>query len=73
AGESGDHIVVVNGIETVDASNADTDLIGHSYYGDRRSILADMFYLVRNDTRAAQRFGLKSITLKNQTYWLFEK
>ncbi|MDO3559804.1 alpha/beta hydrolase, partial [Ralstonia pseudosolanacearum] len=73
AGESGDHIVVVNGIETVDASNADTDLIGHSYYGDRRSILADIFYLIRNDTRAAQRFGLKSITLKSQTYWLFEK
>ncbi|WER48610.1 alpha/beta fold hydrolase [Cupriavidus sp. WKF15] len=73
AGEAGDRLVVCQGIETVDASNTDTGLIGHSYFGDRRSVLADMFYVVRNDVRAAQRYGLRALTLKNQTYWLIEK
>lgn len=57
----------------LDASNTDTGLIGHSYFGDRRSVLADMFYVVRNDVRAAQRYGLRALTLKNQTYWLRHK
>lgn len=73
AGESGEHIVVFRGIETVDASNTDTGLVGHSYYGDRRSVLSDIFYVVRDDKRAAQRFGLRAVTLKDQTYWLIEK
>jgi len=55
AGESGDHIVVFNGIETIDASNTDTDLVGHSYYGDRRSVIADMSYLVNEDLSAGKR------------------
>jgi esterase/lipase superfamily enzyme len=39
AGEAGQDMVILKGIETIDASNTDTDLIGHSYYGDRRSVL----------------------------------
>jgi esterase/lipase superfamily enzyme len=73
AGESGDHLVVLNGIETIDASNADTDLVGHSYYGDRRTVLADMWYLINGDMRAQQRCCLKPTLLHSQPYWVFLK
>lgn len=73
AGESGDHLVVVKGIETIDASDTDTDLIGHSYYGDRRTVLADMWYLINSDLRASQRCCLKRSMLHSQPYWVFLK
>ncbi|WP_429289680.1 alpha/beta hydrolase [Paraburkholderia sp. CI3] len=73
AGESGDHLVVLNGIETIDASNTDTDFVGHSYYGDRRNVLADMWYLVNGDVRAQQRCCLKPSLLHSQPYWVFLK
>lgn len=73
AGESGDHLVVLSGIETIDASNTDTDLVGHSYYGDRRTVLADMWYLVNGDMRAHQRCCLKPTLLHSQPYWVFLK
>ncbi|WP_225032193.1 alpha/beta hydrolase [Paraburkholderia sp. XV] len=71
AGESGDHLVVLNGIETIDASNTDTDLVGHSYYGDRRTVLADMWYLINGDMRAHQRCCLKPELFRSRPYWIF--
>jgi hypothetical protein len=44
-------------LDTVDASAVDTSLVGHSYYGDNRAVLADLFYLLRNG--APPRFGLE--------------
>jgi esterase/lipase superfamily enzyme len=74
AGESGDHLIVVNGIETIDASSTDTDLIGHSYYGDRRSVLADMWYLINGDTRASKRCCLQGVPSQvAPKYWVFRK
>jgi esterase/lipase superfamily enzyme len=73
AGESGDHLVVLNGIETIDASNTDTDLVGHSYYGDRRTVLADMWYLINGDMRARQRCCLKPTLFHSLPYWVFLK
>lgn len=72
-GESGDNLVVLNGIETIDASNVDTDFIGHSYYGDRRGILADMWYMFNGDLRASQRCCLNSARSHGLRYWIFEK
>jgi esterase/lipase superfamily enzyme len=73
AGESGDDLVVESGIETIDASNTDTDLVGHSYYGDRRTVLADMWYLVNGDVRAPQRCCLKPTQFHSEQYWIFLK
>jgi esterase/lipase superfamily enzyme len=74
AGESGEHIVVVDGVETIDATNTDTDLIGHSYYGDRRSVLADMWYLINGDMPASKRCCLipqpSAIAPK---WWVFQR
>lgn len=74
AGESGEHLIVTNGIETVDASDTDTDLIGHSYYGDRRSVLADMWYLINGQLPAAKRCCLQGKPSQDAPkYWVFVK
>lgn len=61
AGDAGPEIILLPGMDTIDASAADTSLLGHSYYGDKRSILGDIFYLIRHDLAAAARQGLRAI------------
>lgn len=73
AGDSGDGLVVSPGMETIDASNADTSFIGHSYYAEGRSALADMFYLINQQLRAAQRFGLHEVHSPAGRYWTFDE
>ena len=46
AGDSGSQLVVVPGVDTVDVSAVDTSLLGHNYYGDNSSVLADIFELL---------------------------
>jgi esterase/lipase superfamily enzyme len=71
AGESGDHIVLLDGIDTVDVSSVDTSFVGHSYYGDNRAVLSDMFNLIQGQP-AANRFGLKRRTKGGRSYWAFK-
>jgi len=60
AGDAGASIVVYNGLETVDATQVDTDLIGHSYYGDNRSVITDLSQLIdhQRNLRPSQSDGL---------------
>ncbi|UQU63605.1 alpha/beta hydrolase [Couchioplanes caeruleus] len=73
AGQTGDGLVVVTGVETIDASQLDTGLMSHSYFGERTSVLSDLFYLLRDATPAAGRFGLTLATHTNGLpYWVFD-
>ena len=65
------HICVVPKIDTVDASAVDTGLIGHAYFGDRRSILSDMFEVMQTSSPPSRRFGMHSANLQQMTYWVF--
>ncbi len=73
AGESGlFELLILNAVDTIDATKVDTSLLGHSYYGDHRSILADMFDLIRRGSPPLARFGL--VALDNpygSSYWQF--
>jgi esterase/lipase superfamily enzyme len=68
AGESGRNLVVMPGIDTIDASAADTSLMAHSYFAKKRSVLSDVFYLFRNSP-PAQRHGLEQMSHANGAYW----
>jgi esterase/lipase superfamily enzyme len=70
-GESGANLVLVSGIDTVDATDVDTSLIGHSYFSDERTVLHDMFDLIRYDLGPDHRFGLVKREEKAGTYWAF--
>jgi esterase/lipase superfamily enzyme len=73
AGEAGDGLVVVPGIETVDASSVETSMLGlsHAYYSDNATILSDLFALIRG-RRPSDRFGLRVIETPAGTYWQFK-
>lgn len=48
AGDSSGGVLVLEGVDTIDASDIDTDLLGHSYYGDCLPILADVNLMMRS-------------------------
>jgi esterase/lipase superfamily enzyme len=72
AGDAGEHIVVMQGLDTLDASAMDTSLLGHSYYGNKRSILADISDLLRYGHNPDGRFGLVPGIHAAGSYWLFQ-
>jgi esterase/lipase superfamily enzyme len=71
AGESGENIVVVTGLDTVDASTVDTSLTGHSYYAEDRTVLSDVYYLLTDGTPPGSRHGLDRRECSNGEYWVF--
>jgi len=58
-GISGDPCVL-DGLETIDATSVDSSLLGHSYFGQERSVLTDLGLLVRQGLRPEAR-GLRAI------------
>lgn len=69
AGDSGSDVVLVKGIETIDASGVDTSFLGHSYFASTSSIISDIFDLIKTGKRAENRKILLPITSKYLTYW----
>ena len=69
AGESGDQLVVVPGVETIDVSGIDLSLLGHSYYGDSESMLRDLYQVVRSRLSAPERSSLIPRQLGDAVYW----
>lgn len=70
AGDSSTEIVVVPGVETVDASGLDTSFLEHSYFASSSSVLGDIRRLVREGLRAAQR-GLLQREQGPDYFWKF--
>lgn len=71
AGQSGKGIVVVSGVDTIDATALDTGLMSHSYYGDHTSIVADIYATIRQGHPPEQRFGLRPVRHPSGQYWAF--
>lgn len=73
AGEAKEIPVIVPGIETVDATDASDGFLGHSYYGQSRSVLSDLFYIIHRGIPAAERFSLEPVDTAEGRYWRFRK
>jgi esterase/lipase superfamily enzyme len=73
AGDSGSQLVVLPGIDTVDVSAIDTSLLGHTYYGDNSTVLADIFELLNASKPADQRHWLRPERLGLLKYWVFHQ
>ena len=71
AGDSGDGMLLLAGVETIDATGVDTGFLKHSYFAEKRSALSDMFYLIHNNARADQRF-LDPVDTPEGRYWTFK-
>jgi esterase/lipase superfamily enzyme len=73
AGQGGADVLVIPGIDTIDASSVDTSTLGfsHSYYADNSTVLSDLFALLRGRP-PAERFGLVPVTTPRGPYWRFQ-
>ena len=58
-------------MDTIDISALKTDFLEHSYYGDHKSVISDLYYLLRG-TPTGQRFGLRQETARSGLYWQFK-
>jgi hypothetical protein len=73
AGDSGDGLVVVPGIDTIDVSAVDTSLVGHSYYGSSDSVLTDIWDLIKCAKGPDLREYLRPRDyVGGLKYWVFE-
>ncbi len=73
AGEAGDNIVVTPEVDTIDASSVDTDFLAHSYFCQDRTLLNDIFYLVKEGKPPGTRFGLDFKQWLSGAYWVFRR
>lgn len=69
AGDAGDKMVIIDGVETIDATGIDTSFLSHSYFADTNSIISDIFDIIQSGKRALNRSRLSLAKLKNQVYW----
>jgi esterase/lipase superfamily enzyme len=71
AGESGNAMIVVPGVDTVDVSEVDTSFVGHSYYGSNSTVLADLFELMQGSKPPDERKWLRAMRSGALKYWKF--
>ncbi len=69
AGDSGKGMVIVKGVETIDASGIDTSFLSHSYFADTSSIISDIYDLIKSGKRALDRKTLKPMELGERVYY----
>lgn len=73
AGDSGKGLVIVPGVETVDASDASGGLFGHSYFAEDRRIMEDIYSILQTGQRADARFALRAVDGPEGRYWTFRE
>ena len=59
AGDSRGGILVVPGMDSIDATGVDVSFLGHSYIGSEKSVLTDVFYALRGDLAADRKATIK--------------
>ncbi len=72
AGDSGDNILILNGIDTIESSNISTDFLGHSYFSSERAMIEDIFLIIKKSLGPLDR-GLKSRKGKSGNFWEFPR
>ncbi len=72
-GESGDGIVVMRDLDTVDASSVSTEFLGHSYFGDSTTVMSDLIYVIQQSLPPQERvrFALEPVRAAIGQYWRF--
>ena len=69
-GEGGDNIFVADGLDTIDASNVESDFMAHSYVFEGKETLTDLFYLINNGLKAEER-PLQKLEKNEKPYYIF--
>ena len=70
AGDSGSELVLVPGIQTIDATAVDSSLLGHSYYGSNVNVLYDLGQLLSGKSIESRDY-LRPNSDVTRPYWYF--
>jgi esterase/lipase superfamily enzyme len=68
---AGEPLLVIPGLDTIDASAVDTDFLGHSYFSDNWPLLSDIHSILFKDDPPAERFGLTEMQHPDGKYYAF--
>ncbi|MCX6631427.1 MAG: alpha/beta fold hydrolase [Candidatus Solibacter sp.] len=67
AGDAAGGVVVVQGMDSVDATGVDTSFLKHSYAASDRTVLTDVYYVLRGDAAADRKATIR----KDGAYYRF--
>jgi esterase/lipase superfamily enzyme len=68
---AGEPLLVIAGVDTIDASNVDTNFLGHSYWCQEWAVMSDIYSMLDTDQPADRRFGLQEKTHAAGPYYEF--
>ena len=69
AGDSSTEPVVIDGMETIDVTDANKSILGHSYFEESQLVSQDLAILLNERKPAAQRPNLVQAQTPVGTYW----
>ncbi|KQC34577.1 hypothetical protein AAU57_08390 [Nonlabens sp. YIK11] len=69
AGDAEYGVMLVDGVETIDATGVDTSFLSHSYFAETKSILDDLITVIGSGLRAQLRSKLIKVTTADGVYW----
>jgi pimeloyl-ACP methyl ester carboxylesterase len=72
AGLAGESIVTVAGLDTIDMSAVEADILGHSYFAASDGPIYDLFRLLWKGDPPEQRCGMNLETQDKTGFWLFD-
>jgi esterase/lipase superfamily enzyme len=72
AGDAGDGLTVLAGIDTIDVTAIDQSFFGHSYYGSSHPVLNDLKALLMGAVPPRDRIWLSPAERDGLTYWIFQ-
>lgn len=72
-GDASENPVVIEGIQTIDASEVVTLASGHTYHRENPRVIADLYYLINQRMDPRQRPTLRAIDAINGQYWQITK
>ncbi|MBL8828941.1 MAG: alpha/beta fold hydrolase [Planctomycetaceae bacterium] len=72
-GDTAEVLMLAPGIDTIDVSEVDSSLLGHTYYGSNVNVLADLFYLMTRNLPAEQRSWLDPRDRDGMRYWILKR
>jgi len=70
---AGEPLLIIPGLDTIDASLIDTDFLGHSYFSDTWPLLSDIHAILFEDEEPSRRFGLQQMDNSAGKYYAFRR
>ena len=72
AGDMNNDVLIIDGMDTIDASEMGNDIFRHSYYGST-TVISDLYAIITRDDPPGKRFGLLAVGKPPNQYWRFRK